>query len=92
MASFEITLTDRSVETVDDAQAYQQEGPMTTFFCSDAAHGNLDAWSTRLASFRSAEVLIIRRVERAEAAPGRPRLDLVVDDRPFEHPAEAQMA
>ena len=32
MPTFEVILRDRTVETVDGADAYQQEGPMTTFF------------------------------------------------------------
>ena len=32
MACFEVTLRDRTVEEVGGADAYQQEGPMTTFF------------------------------------------------------------
>lgn len=65
MTTFEITLTDRSVQTVDDAEAYQQEGPMTTFFNTDASSGRLDSWSTRLASFRSADIAMIRRLDHA---------------------------
>lgn len=76
MASFEITFNDRSVDRIDDADGYQPEGPMTTFFLSDAGHGRLDAWSTRLASFRSADIAAIRRVEHA-AAGMRPTLEVV---------------
>jgi hypothetical protein len=75
MAMFEITLTDRSVERIDDADAYQQEGPMTTFFATDTTHGRLDAWSIRLASFRSADVAMIRRVDTARSE--RPTLEVV---------------
>lgn len=76
MASYEITFNDRSVDRIDGADAYQPEGPMTTFFMSDASHGRLDAWSTRLASFRSADIASIRRVERANAGM-RPTLEVV---------------
>ena len=72
MARFEVTLTDRTIETVTDADGYEQEGPMTTFFTSTSAHGGLDSWSTRLASFRSADVLIIRRSAPGGEAAGRP--------------------
>jgi hypothetical protein len=37
MACFEVTLRDRTVESVGDADAYQQEGPMTTFCRTDPA-------------------------------------------------------
>lgn len=61
MAAFEVVLSDRSVETVEDADGYQQEGPMTTFFVGDGPHARLDSWAERLASFRSADILMIRR-------------------------------
>ena len=71
MPTFEVTLRDpgprgrgsgeQRVETVHGADAYQQEGPMTTFF--HRAHGRdvIDSWSTRIASFRTADLLIVRR-------------------------------
>jgi hypothetical protein len=77
MAMFEITMTDRTTECLVEAEAYQQEGPMTTFFRSDGGRGTLDSWATRLASFRSADVLMIRR--RNESMTDRPILDLVVN-------------
>ena len=71
MASFEVTLRDRIVEWVHDADAYQQEGQLTTFFRSGRGRAALDSWSTRVASFRTSEVLIVHRVEAPDAAaPG----------------------
>ncbi len=61
MASFEVTMKDRSVERVGRADAYQQEGPMTTFFRTEGR--TVDSWSTRVASLRTADILIIRRHE-----------------------------
>lgn len=81
MASFEITLNDQSVQHVREAEAYQLEGPLTTFFTSDTGHGRLDSWATRLASFRSADVAMIRRIEEVDdtgITPRRPELELVV--------------
>lgn len=75
MAVFDITMTDRTTACVVEAEAYQQEGPMTTFFTSDRGRGTLDSWATRLASFRSADVLMIRR--RLDARDEPPSLDLV---------------
>jgi hypothetical protein len=60
MARFEVTLRDRTTEEVGDADAYQQEGPMTTFFRTGDG-GRVDSWSTRVASVRTADVLLIRR-------------------------------
>jgi hypothetical protein len=65
MARYEVTLKDRTVEIVDGADAYQQEGQMTTFFAVDRDRRVIDCWSTRLASFRSTEIMIIRRHEGA---------------------------
>ena len=69
--SFEVTLLDETVEWVDDADSYQHEGPMTTFFARDAPaepggwarHTSLDSWSVKVASFRTDRVLKIRRAE-----------------------------
>ena len=69
MAAYQITLTDRTVEVVDGADAYQQEGQMTTFFSTAGERRVVDCWSTRLASFRTSEILIVRRVEQPAATP-----------------------
>ncbi len=65
MSVFEITLHDR-VETVEAADGYQLEGPLTTFFRSDHGRGTLDSWSTRIASYRSADVVMVRRMEECQ--------------------------
>jgi hypothetical protein len=67
--AFEVTLLDNTVELVERADSYQQEGPMTTFFASDDRHTSLNAWSVKVASFRTDRVLKIRRVAH-EAARG----------------------
>lgn len=66
MAQFEVTLRDRTVESVGEADAYQQEGPMTTFFRTEG-RATVDSWSTRVASIRTAEVLLIRRSDEVTA-------------------------
>jgi hypothetical protein len=63
--TFEVMLRDRSVETVDGADAYQQEGPMTTFFRRGQGREVIDSWSTRIASFRTADLIAVRRCEAA---------------------------
>ena len=65
MPTFELTLRDRSVATVDGADAYQPEGPMTTFFRRGNGREVIDSWSTRIASFRTADLLAVRRREAA---------------------------
>lgn len=64
---YEVTTADGTTELVTGADTYQQEGPLTTFFRTDSGRRVLDCWSVRLASFRTAEVVRIRRVEPAAA-------------------------
>jgi hypothetical protein len=59
---FEVTLRDSTREMIDGAD-YRQEGQMTTFFRHAEGREVVDCWSTRIASFRTSEVLIIRRLE-----------------------------
>ncbi len=68
MTSYEVTLTDRTVERIDGADAYAQEGQMTTFFRRDGGRAVVDSWATRIASFRTSEILIIRRAVDEHAA------------------------
>jgi hypothetical protein len=68
MSSYRITLKDRSTEDIDDADAYQQEGQMTTFFRTGSGRQVVDTWSVRMASFRTSEIIAIRRVEPVSAA------------------------
>lgn len=75
MSSFRITLKDRSTENIAGVDAYQQEGQMTTFFRLSSGRRVVDAWSERVASFRTSEIVAIRRVETEAAArmePGSP--------------------
>jgi hypothetical protein len=60
---YEVTLRDRTRELIEGADAYQQEGQMTTFFRTGEGRHVVDCWSTPLASFRTSELLIIRRIE-----------------------------
>jgi hypothetical protein len=62
MSSYRITLKDRSTEEIEDVDAYQQEGQMTTFFANATGRTVVDTWSTRVASFRTTEIVAIRRV------------------------------
>jgi hypothetical protein len=67
VATYEVVLKDRTTELIEGADAYQQEGQMTTFFALGGGRRVVDCWSTRLASFRSSEVLIVRRRQPAAA-------------------------
>jgi hypothetical protein len=64
--AYEITLKDERTERIDGADAYAQEGQLTTFFRTDPERRIVDRWSTRLASFRTSEVMAVRRVEPVE--------------------------
>ena len=65
-------MRDRAVERVDQADAYQQEGQMTTFFALADERLVVDCWSTRLASFRTSEIMIVRRRRPEPAATPEP--------------------
>jgi hypothetical protein len=67
---FHVTLQDETVELVEGADSYQQEGPMTTFFGTDGRRGAIDCWSVKIASFRTAHVVAIRRTVPVLVAPG----------------------
>lgn len=60
--TFEITLTDLNIEIVPQADGYELEGPLTTFFTSDGNTQRLSSWSTRLASFKTDQITCIKRV------------------------------
>ena len=65
---FDITLRDHSTEFVGDADTFAHEKVMTTFYRTENSRRAVDCWSIPLASFRTAEILMIRRSEAAECA------------------------
>ena len=69
MAAFSIELANNRVELVNGVDAYQQEGPLTTFFAVDSQRLVIDSWSTRVASFRTADIVTVRRAERSSGNP-----------------------
>ena len=68
MPHFEVTLRDQTVDLIEGADAYQQEGPMTTFFRLADGREAIDAWSVRIASLRTADIVAVRRREPQMAA------------------------
>lgn len=56
-------MADGQTEVVRGANAYVQEGPLTTFFSSPRSKAQIDSRSERLGSFRTTE---IRRIVRRE--------------------------
>ena len=61
MAAFSVELANDRVELIDGVDAYQQEGPLTTFFAVGSNRLIIDSWSTRVASFRTADIVTVRR-------------------------------
>ena len=68
MATYEVLLKDGSLEYIDGADTYEQEGPLTTFFELAADRKAIDCWSVRLSSIRTTEIVRIRRTAAAAAA------------------------
>lgn len=68
MANYEIEMKGKDVEIVCGADTYQQEGQMTTFFATDGDRTVIDCWSTRLASYRTSEILAVRRMDPLDIA------------------------
>lgn len=63
MANFEVRFRDGTTEQIGEVHAYQQEGTMTTFFALPEGRDVVDCWSTRVASVRTADILMVRRSE-----------------------------
>jgi hypothetical protein len=57
--SYEIKLKSGGTECVDGADAYAQEGPLTTFFRTRDGQSVVDSWARRVASYRTADVIRI---------------------------------
>ena len=67
MARFTVSLTDQTTELIPGADAYKQEGSMTTFFRLAEGRETIDSWSTRVASYRTADIVAVRsRVAAAD--------------------------
>ena len=68
-AGYEVTLVGAGVdgpvtEVIAGADAYAQEGPLTTFFDTDG-RDVIDSWAVRLMSVRTADIAMIRRLGEA---------------------------
>ncbi len=63
MAHFTVQLTNGETVTIAEADAYQFEGPLTTFFSTGSSRQVIDSWSTRIASYRTADVVAIERFD-----------------------------
>lgn len=62
---YQVTVADGTIE-IEGADAYAPDGAMTTFYRCRDGRPTIDSWATRVASFRTADVL---RIVRLEARP-----------------------
>ncbi len=58
---FSVTLSSGRTINVTDADTYQPEGPLTTFFRTMSSSPTIDAWSERVASFRTTDIMSIHQ-------------------------------
>jgi hypothetical protein len=59
--SFLVHFEDDSTTVVDDADSYEQEGPLTTFFDRNGGGRLASAFAVRVASFRTSKIVEVRR-------------------------------
>lgn len=62
ITGYTVTMRDRTVEHVEGADAFCHEKVMTTFYRTANHRRTVDCWATPLASFRTDEILMIRRL------------------------------
>jgi len=59
--SFVVHFDDDTTTFVDDADSYEQEGPLTTFFDRNGGGRLTSAFTVRVASFRTSRIVEVRR-------------------------------
>ena len=64
---FVVRFEDDSTTAVLDADAYEQEGPLTTFFDRNGGGRLASAFVVRVASFRTSRIMEIRRGDHVDA-------------------------
>lgn len=70
MTVFEVRFTSGEVLLLEGADAYQPEGGFTTFFAAGSSRNTIDSWSTRIASYRAADISSIQRCSQRLGAGG----------------------
>ena len=60
---FAVTFDDDTTTVVQGADAYEQEGPLTTFFDRNGGGRLASAFTDRVASFRTNRIIEIRRLD-----------------------------
>ena len=66
---YEVQLQGERTELVTSADAYAQEGMLTTFYRGRDGRAVLDSWARRLASYRTADIVRIRWLADADDRP-----------------------
>ncbi len=64
---FVVRFEDDSTTAVHDADAYEQEGPLTTFFDRNGGGRLASAFVVSVASFRTSRIMEIRRCDHVDA-------------------------
>ena len=59
--SFVVHFEDETTTVVDDADSYEQEGPLTTFFDRNGGGRLASSFAVRVASFRTSKIVEVRR-------------------------------
>ena len=59
--SFVVHFEDDTTTVVDDADSYEQEGPLTTFFDRNGGGRLASSFAVRVASFRTSKIVEVRR-------------------------------
>lgn len=59
--AFLVHFDDDTTTIVDDADSYEQEGPLTTFFDRNGGGRLASAFAVRVASFRTSRIVEVRR-------------------------------
>ena len=65
MATFRVLDHTGNAHLVPDADTYAPDGPLTTFYATRRSTGPIDSWSRRVASFRTADIVMIELVGQA---------------------------
>jgi hypothetical protein len=66
--TFLVRFDDDTTTVVHGADAYEQEGPLTTFFDRNGAGRLASAFAERMASFRTSRIVEIRRTDAHDRA------------------------
>jgi hypothetical protein len=67
--SFLVRFEDETTTVVHGADAYEQEGPLTTFFDRNGGGRLASAFTQRVASFRTGRIIEVRKMDPGGAAP-----------------------